>query len=424
MAEGRRVVITGVGAVTPIGAGKEDLWRSVLEGRRGGRRITLFDPSTYPSQVACEVPDFDPLDHLDAKRARRLDRCSQFGLAAARMAVADAGLVMDHEDRERVGVYLGSALGGISYAEDQHQEFIEGGLRHVSPMLALAVFGGANAANISMELGAFGPSLGNANSCASGAIGVGEAFRAIKRGEVDVAVAGGAEAPIAPLTFGAFAVIKAMSMRNDDPATASRPFDRDRDGFVMAEGAGVLVLEELGHAITRDATVYGEVRGFGVTSDAYHMTSPRPDGAQAARAMSAALAEAGLAPKDIDYVAAHASATKLNDSTETLAIKKALGAYAYEVPISGTKGMHGHALGASGAIELVICALILQRGVLPATVNLFEPDPSCDLRYIRDHPVERRVTTMLKNSFGFGGINAALVLRTVESRAGATHTGS
>jgi len=406
----RRVVITGVGAVTPIGTGKEELWRGVLEGRRGGRLVTLFDASTYPSRVAAEVPDFDPLDHLDAKRARRLDRCAQFGLAAARMAVADAALSMEREDRARVGVYIGSALGGISYAEDQHQDFVEGGLRHVSPMLALAVFGGANAANVSMDLGALGPSLGNANSCASGAIGVGDAFHAIKRGEVDVAVAGGAEAPLAPLTYGAFAVIKAMSMRNDDPTTASRPFDRDRDGFVMAEGAGVLVLEEHGHAVRREAPIYGEVRGFGVTSDAYHMTSPRPDGAQSARAMTLALDEAGLSPEGIDYIAAHASATRLNDSTETLAIKRALGAHAYTVPVSGTKGMHGHALGASGAIELAICALVLQRGVLPTTVNLFEPDPSCDLAYIRDHPVERRITTMLKNSFGFGGINAALVL--------------
>jgi len=406
----RRVVITGLGGVTPIGTGKEGLWQGALEGRRGGRRITLFDASAYPSQVAAEVPDFDPLDYLDAKRARRLDRCSQFGLAAARMAVDDARLVMDREDRERVGVYIGSALGGISYAEDQHGDFMRDGLRHVSPMLALAVFGGANAANVSMELGAFGPSRSNANSCASGAIGVGEAFRAIKRDEVDVAVAGAAEAPIAPLTFGAFAVIKAMSTRNDDPATASRPFDRDRDGFVMAEGAGVLVLEELGHALRRDALVYGEVLGFGVTNDAYHMTAPRPDGRQAARAIQLALNEAGLPPEAIDYVAAHASSTPLNDATETLAIKQALGHHAYTIPISGTKGMHAHALGASGAIELVLSALVLERGVLPATTNLFHPDRDCDLAYIRDKPVEQHVTYLLKNSFGFGGNNAALVL--------------
>jgi len=407
----RRVVITGVGAVTPIGVGKEELWRGVLEGRRGVRAIGLFDASAYPTRMAAEVGDFDPLDHLDAKRARRLDRCSQFGLAAARMAVADARLDMAREARERVGVYIGSALGGISYAEEQHTDFVEGGLRHVSPMLALAVFGGANAANISMELGACGPSAGNANSCASGAIGVGDAFRAIKRGDIDAAVAGGAEAPIAPLTFGAFAVIKAMSQRNDDPATASRPFDRDRDGFVMGEGAGILVLEEREHALRRDAPIYGEVRGFGVTSDAYHMTAPRPDGSQATRAMRLAIEEAGLVATDIDYIAAHASSTVLNDSTETLAIKQALGGHAYRIPISGTKGMHAHALGASGAIELAICALMLQRGVLPATVNLFDPDPACDLDYIRDHPVERRVMHLLKNSFGFGGSNASLVLR-------------
>ena len=406
----RRVVITGLGAVTPIGIGKEELWQGVLQGRRGGRRITRFDPTPYPSQVAAEVDNFDPLDYLDAKRARRLDRFSQFGLAAAQMAIADGRLDLDRVERERVGVYIGSALGGIAYAEAQHSDFVVEGLRGVNPMLALAVFSGASSANVAMDIGAYGPSIGNANSCASGTIGVGEAYRAIKSGEIDAAVAGGVEAPLAPLTFGAFAIIKVLSTHNACPAEASRPFDRDRDGFVMAEGAGLVILEELGHALRRDAPIYAEVLGFGTTSDAYHMTAPRPDAVQAARSITLALEEAGLPADALDYIAAHASATVLNDKTETLAIKRALGDHAYRIPVSGTKGMHAHSLGASGAIELVICALVMERGVLPATVNLFTPDPACDLCYVRDRPVERRITYMLKNSFGFGGVNAALVL--------------
>ena len=406
----RRVVMTGIGAITPIGIGKEELWQGVLQGRRGGRRITRFDPTPYPSQVAAEVDNFDPLDYLDAKRARRLDRFSQFGLAAAQMAIADARLDMDRVERERVGVYIGSALGGIAYAEAQHSDFVVEGLRGVNPMLALAVFSGASSANVAMDIGAYGPSIGNANSCASGTIGVGEAYRAIKSGEIDVAVAGGVEAPLAPLTFGAFAIIKVLSTHNACPAEASRPFDRDRDGFVMAEGAGLVILEELGCALRRDAPIYAEVLGFGTTSDAYHMTAPHPDAVQAARSITLALEEAGLPPDALDYVAAHASATVLNDKTETLAIKRALGDHAYRIPVSGTKGMHAHSLGASGAIELAICALVMERGVLPATVNLFTPDPACDLCHVRDRPVERRVTYMLKNSFGFGGVNAALVL--------------
>ena len=406
----RRVVITGLGAVTPIGIGKEELWQGVLQGRRGGRRITRFDPTPYPSQVAAEVDNFDPLDYLDAKRARRLDRFSQFGLAAAQMAIADARLDLDRVERERVGVYIGSALGGIAYAEAQHSDFVVEGLRGVNPMLALAVFSGASSANVAMDIGAYGPSIGNANSCASGTIGVGEAYRAIKSGEIDAAVAGGVEAPLAPLTFGAFAIIKVLSTHNACPAEASRPFDRDRDGFVMAEGAGLVILEALDHALRRDAPIYAEVLGFGTTSDAYHMTAPRPDAVQAARSITLALQEAGLPADALDYIAAHASATVLNDKTETLAIKRALGDHAYRIPVSGTKGMHAHSLGASGAIELVICALVMERGVLPATVNLFNPDPACDLCYVRDRPVECRITYMLKNSFGFGGVNAALVL--------------
>ncbi len=408
----RRVVVTGLGVISAIGVGADALWQGVLEGRRGVRRITRFDPSPFPSQVAAEVDAdlFDPLDYMDAKRARRLDRFSQFALAASRMAVDDARLDLEREDRGRVGVFLGSALGGVAYAEEQHGAYVAHGLRAVSPMLALAVFGGAGGANIAMDLGVSGPSIANANSCASGTIAVGEAFRVVARGDADIVVAGAAEAPLSTLTFGAFAVIRALSTRNDDPAAASRPFDRDRDGFVMAEGAGVLVLEELGHAVRRDAPVYGEVLGFGATNDAYHMTAPRPGGAQAARAAALALDDAGLLPADIDYIAAHASATALGDTAEVEAIRRVFGEHAPRIPVSATKGMHGHALGATGAIELAITALALRHETLPATVNLCQPDPGCGLAYVRDRPLPYRATRILKNSFGFGGINAALVL--------------
>jgi 3-oxoacyl-[acyl-carrier-protein] synthase II len=408
--EQRRVVITGVGGITPIGIGKDEIWKSVLACRRAGRPITRFDATSFSSQIAAEVNNFAPLDFIDAKRARRFDRFSQFGVATARLAIQDAGLIMEQEQRERVGVYIGSALGGIAYAEEQHVDFVASGSRSIHPMLALSVFSGASSANVAMDIGAYGPSLGNSNSCASGTIGIGEAMRAIRSGDVDVAIAGGVEAPLAPLTFGAFAIIKVLSTRNDDPATASRPFDKDRDGFVMAEGAGLLVLEELGHAVRRDAAIYAEVLGYGVTSDAYHMTAPRPDAVQSGRSIALALRDAGLPPESINYVAAHASSTVLNDKTETLAIKRALGDHAYRIPVSGTKGMHAHALGASGAMELLICALVMKHNIIPATVNLCEPDPDCDLAYVRDQPKEYEVSYMIKNSFGFGGVNATLVL--------------
>jgi 3-oxoacyl-[acyl-carrier-protein] synthase II len=407
--EPRRVVVTGIGAITPIGSGAAGLWAGVRRGVSGVRRITRFDPEPFPSQIAAEVEGFEPRDYMDARRVRRLDRFSQFGLAASLLAVEDARLTLDG-NRDRIGAYLGSALGGVAYAEEQHAGFIRGGLRSVSPLLALAVFGGAGSCNVAIELGITGPNIANANSCASGAIAIGEAFRTIREGRADVILAGGVETPLAPLTFGAFALIKAMSTANDDPARASRPFDRDRDGFVMAEGSGVLVLEAYEHALRRDADIYAEVLGYATTTDAHHMTAPLPSGAQAARAVSLALEEAGVSPAQLDYVNAHGSATPLNDKTETLVLKRGLGEAAAAIPISGTKGLHGHALGASGAIEAAICALVFEHDWLPPTTNLDHPDADCDLDYIRDDGRERRVERVLTTSFGFGGINAALVL--------------
>ena len=404
------MVVTGIGAITPIGTGKEALWCGVRRGVSAVRAVTRFDASPFATRIAAEVDGFDPLDYVDERKARRLDRFALFSLAATRLALDDARFDMRREEPDEVGIYIGSALGGIAFGEQQHVSYVKTGIRAVHPMLALAVFGGASSCNIAIEIGASGPNVANANSCASGAIAIGEAFRVIKHGGASTVLAGGVEAPLAPLTFGSFALIKAMSTRNDDPAHASRPFDRDRDGFVMAEGAAVLVLEELGHALRRGAPVYAEVLGYGLSNDAYHMTAPLPSGRQAARAIRLALGEAGLDPCAIGYVNAHASSTPLNDRTETLAIKEALGDHARDVPVSGTKGLHAHALGATGAIEAAICALAIERRFLPATANLEHPGDDCDLRYVRGAGEARAVDYVLSNSFGFGGINAALVL--------------
>jgi 3-oxoacyl-[acyl-carrier-protein] synthase II len=403
----RRVAITGLGPITPIGNGVDGLWDGVRRGESAVRGISRFDSTGFSSRVAAEV-DFEPLDFMTPKKAHRLDRFSQIALAAALMALADAGLA--DAAACGMGIYTGSALGGIAFAEDQHVVFMERGVRAVSPMLALSVFGGASSCNIAIELGLTGPSVANANSCASGTIAIGEAARLIRDGRAGAMLAGGVEAPLAPLTFGAFDIIKVLSGRNDDPATASRPFDRDRDGFVMAEGGAMLVLEEWDRAEQRGAHIYAEVLGYATTNDAHHMTAPRPDGAQAARAMTEALADADLPPEAIDYVNAHASSTVLNDPVECLAIRRALGDHAERVAVSGTKGLHGHALGATGAMETVISALALERGHLPGSANLTNLDPACDLDIIppggRDAPIRH----LVKNSFGFGGINACLVL--------------
>lgn len=416
----KRVVITGLGAVTPIGIGRKGLWEGVLRGVSAVQRITRFDPGEFRSQVAAQVNDFDPQDWVhDGKKLRRLDRFSQFGLAAAMMALDDAHLDLKATSNpyspEEIGCYIGTALGGISYAEEQHAVYLNDGIRAVSPMLALSIFGGAASCNIAIELGLNGPNVANANSCASGTIALGEAFRLIRQGGARAMLAGGVEAPLAPLVYGSFSVIKAMSSANETPELACRPFDRNRDGFVMAEGGAVLLLEEYESALERGASIYGEILGYGTTNDAYHMTAPLPGGYQAARSMRMALYEAGLNPAQIGYINAHASSTPLNDRTETQALKQVFGELAYQVPISGTKGLHGHALGATGAIEAAICNLVFCHDYLPPTTNLRDADPECDLCYIKDTGLHRRVDTILSNSFGFGGINAALVFGRVEN---------
>ena len=407
----REVVITGIGCVTPIGTGVEGLWAGLKAKRSAVRVITRFDPTPFKSRVAAEIDGFIGADHLPEKAVRRLDRFSQLGVTAAALAVEDASLDLATEDRDRIGVTMGSALGGVAEAETQAGTYMRLGLKHVAPTLATAVFGGAVSCNIAIQFRVSGPNATNGMSCASGTIGVGDAFHAIRAEKADVMLAGGAEAPLAPLSFGAFTLIRAMSTRNEDPSTASRPFDKGRDGFVMGEGAAVLVLEEKARALARGARVYAEVLGYAVTNDAYHMSAPKPDGREAARAVRLALEDAHVAPHEIAYVNAHGSSTPLNDSTETLAFKQVFGDHASRLAISGTKGYYGHPLGASGAIEAAICARGMHRGWLPPTVNLQDPDPACDLDFLSNGGLDHAPELVVSNSFGFGGVNAAIVLR-------------
>ncbi len=408
-----RVAVTGIGIVSPLGIGVRPFWNNVLAGTVAVSVLSRFDPSAFTSRVAAQIEDFDASDYLDAKQLRRTERFGQFALAASQLALDDARFEIG-DGGDEIGVWIGSALGGLAFAEEQHDAFRAQGARAVRPLLAISVFGGASTTNVAIAYGLRGPNVANANSCAAGAVAIGDAFRAIARGDVRAALAGGAEAPLSPLVFGAFAVIKAMSTRNDDPAHASRPFDRDRDGFVMSEGAGILLLERYDDAMARGARIYGEIAGFGLTGDAHHMTAPQPEGRNSSRAMLAALREARVAPNELELVDAHGSSSPLNDATETAALKRTLGEAAYRVPVTGTKGQHGHALGATGAWEAALSLLAIHEGRVPPTVNLEHPGPDCDLDYVREHrALAPRV--VLSNSTGFGGINAALVLRSVEN---------
>jgi 3-oxoacyl-[acyl-carrier-protein] synthase II len=407
----RRVAITGIGAVTPIGITVDGMWDGLRQERSAIRSISRFDPTPFRSHNAAEVRDFDPADFLERKRAKRLDRFGHFSVACARLALQDAGIDLARENRERIGATMGSALGGIGFAEEQFGIFLTRGIGQVEPQLALNVFVGAASCNVAIEFGLMGPNSTNGMSCASGTIGVGDAFRLIRDDYADAMLCGGVEAPLMPLCFAAFTIIRAMSTRNDDPEHASRPFDRGRDGFVMGEGGAVLVLEEYERARARGARIYAEVMGYGNSNDAHHMTAPRPDASQAARAMRLALRDGNVNPADVSYVNAHGSSTPLNDPTETAAIRQVFGDHAEHLQVSSTKGYYGHALGASGAFEVAISALALDRGWLPPTLNLDEPGDGCDLDYIPKVGRQKGVDYALSNSFGFGGINAALVLK-------------
>jgi len=405
-----RVFITGIGAITPIGTGRHDLWQGVLAGKRAVQRVDRFDATPFRSQVAGQVNGFDPVAHLQRKQAQRTDRFSQFAIAAAQLAFDDAAHLPQRGDGD-FGVWVGSALGGVAYAERQYEAYHSGGIRSVHPMLALSVFGAAACCNIAIHFGVHGPSIANSNSCAAGAVAIGDAFRAVRDGVCRAALAGGIEAPLAPLTFGAFDVIRAMSTRNDDPLGASRPFDSARDGFVMAEAACLLLLERERDVVARGATPYAEVAGFALTNDGDHMTAPRSDGREAARAMTLALREAGALPEEVDHVNAHGSSTPLNDPTESRAIRNALGERSDQIPVSAIKGMMGHALGATGAVEAALCALGIRESVVVPTVNLVSPGEGCDLHYAPPSPLHMRQRLVLSNSFGFGGLNAALAFR-------------
>ncbi len=407
----RRAVITGIGPITCIGTGREDFWRGIRAEKSGIQRISTFDTTAFHAHCGGEIRDWVPEDHFPPHRLKRLDRYAQFSVASARMALEDAGLAYSREEpQHRVGVSFGTALGGIANAEDQHAHFLKKGTRGVNQTLALQVFGGSAHSNIAIEFGFRGVGTTNSNSCASGTVAVGEALRYIRDDFADVIVAGGAEAPLSPLTFGAFAIIKTMSQWTGQPAEASRPFDLRRDGFVMGEGATSLIIEELEHARKRGAHIYAEVLGYSLNNDAFHMTSPLPSGESCIRAMRAALQDAQLAPQQIDYVNAHASSTQLNDSTETMALKQVFGAHAVQMPVSGTKAFTGHPLGATGAIEAALCALAIERNWVPPTLNREVPDPACDLDVVPHHGRAAELNYVLSNSFGFGGINSCVVL--------------
>jgi 3-oxoacyl-[acyl-carrier-protein] synthase II len=420
MSDRRRVWITGIGVVAPIGTGLDAFCDGLRRATSPVKRIDRFDPSPFRSQVAAQVDDFDPLAWMPPKTARQLDRFSQFGMVAGRLALDDGGLVPGAPgapEPERVGIYLGSALGGIAFAEEQHERYLEKGIRQVAPTLALAVFGGAAPANLGIALDVRGPILSTANSCASGAVALGEALGDLREGRVDAAIAGGCEVPLSPLAFGAFDIIRALSAgRNDDAAHAARPFDAERDGFVMGEGAALLVLEDAEAASRRGAIPYAELLGYGATSDAHHMVQPRADGREAARAATIALDDAGVDPGEIDYVNAHASSTPIGDVAEARALTMALGERAATVPVSGTKAYYGHPLGASGAIEAAICALAIRDGWVPKSVNLVEPEAEIGalLPELLCDPRDGTYRRILSTSFGFGGLNAALVFGSPE----------
>jgi 3-oxoacyl-[acyl-carrier-protein] synthase II len=408
----KRVVITGVGQITSIGIGKEKFWAAIKGKTSGIGPVSTFDPSIFKAASAAEVSDWKPQEFFPPHRLKRLDRYAQFAVASAKLALDDSGLRYSPDDpQQRVGVSFGTALGGVSSAECQHAAFVKGGPKSVHQTLALQVFGGSAHSNIAIEFGLRGVGTTNSNSCASGNVAIGEALRYIREGWADVMIAGAAEAPLSPLTYGAFAFIRTMSRAH--PSIACRPFDRERDGFVMGEGAAALVLEEYGHAKARGANIYAEVVGYSLNNDAFHMTTPLPTGKSCIRAIRDALKFAKINPEQIDYINAHASSTQLNDANEALCIQKIFNGQAKQVPVSGTKAYYGHPLGASAAIEGVVCALAIRDGLVPPTLNYQTPDPLCDLDVVPDEPREKALRYVLSNAFGFGGINSCVVYKKV-----------
>ncbi|BBI34479.1 3-oxoacyl-[acyl-carrier-protein] synthase 2 [Cohnella abietis] len=410
----QRVVVTGMGVVTSLGSDLPTFWSNILNGKSGISQIEAFDTTEYTTKIAAEIKDFDPSAYIDKKEIRKMDRFVQFGVMASKLAVEDANLVIgDNADPERVGVVVGSGIGGLGTWEDQHTILMEKGPRRVSPFFIPMMIANMASGQVSISTGAKGPNSAAVSACATGTHSIGDSFKMIQRGDADVMICGGAEATIRPIGMAGFCSMRAMSTRNDEPEKASRPFDVDRDGFVMGEGAGVLILESLEHAQQRGARIYAEVIGYGMSGDAYHMTDPDPDGA--ARCMKKALNDAGIEPEAIQYINAHGTSTGVGDKSETTAIKKAFGDHAYKLAVSSTKSMTGHLLGAAGGVEAVILGLTLQNGVIPPTVNLDNQDPELDLDYVPNTAREADVQVALSNSFGFGGHNATIIMRKYEA---------
>lgn len=407
----KRVVITGLGIISPLGNDVNTFWNHLIAGKSGVGNITHFDTTDYAVKIAAEVKDFDPLNYIDKKEARRMDRFVQFAVAAAKEALKHAELDMNKVDANRVGVYVGSGIGGLSTLENQHRVLMERGPRRVSPFFVPMMIANMSSGMVSIHTGAKGPNSAAISACATGTHCVGDSFKMLQRGDADVMLAGGTEATILPMAIAGFSAMGALSSRNDDPQKASRPFDRDRDGFVMGEGAAVLVLETLEHAQKRGANIIAEVVGYGMTADAYHITSPDPQGDGAKRSMEMALSDAGLKPEDIDYINAHGTSTDINDKFETMAIKAAFGEHAHKLAISSTKSMMGHLLGAAGAIEAAVLALTLKEQIIPPTINLENPDPECDLDYVPNESRKARVRAAISNSLGFGGHNATICIK-------------
>jgi len=407
----RRVVVTGIGLISPLGTGTAKNWQALLRGESGIASLTRFDTSRYATRFGGEVKDFDPLVFIDRKEVRKMDPFIRFGLAAAELAVADSAIPAADLQSDRAGVYVGSGIGGLGSIEENHKVLLEKGPDRVSPFFLIQTIINEASGQISIRFGAKGPNCANATACSTGTHAIGDSFRIVARGEADIMIAGGAEAPLTPLSLAGFNSIKAISERNDEPAKASRPFDAKRDGFVMGEGAGVLVLEELGRALRRDARIYAEVVGYGMTSDAYHVAAPDPTGDGAARVMQRAIEDAGIGPEDVQYINAHGTSTELNDKTETAAIKRVFGDQARRLGVNSTKSMTGHLLGAAGGIEAGFTALALFHQTMPPTINQEFPDPECDLDYVPNAAREAAIRHGLSNSFGFGGTNGALVLK-------------
>ncbi|HHY47520.1 MAG TPA: beta-ketoacyl-ACP synthase II [Firmicutes bacterium] len=410
----RRVVITGIGVVSPIGIGRQAYFDALSRGKNGIDRVTSFDASPFRTQMAGEVKGFDPEAYMGPREAYRMDRFAQFAVASARQAVEDAGLTISPELRDRAGVVMGCGIGGIRTLEEQAKGLHVEGPRRVSPFFVPMMISNMSSGQVAISLNLRGPNITLTTACAASTHAIGEAFRIIARGEADVMIAGGTEAAVTPLGFAGFCALRAMSRRNDDPTRAMRPFDKDRDGFVMGEGAGAIVMESLEHALSRNANIYAEMAGYGQTCDAHHIVEPDPTGEQPARAMALALRDAGLTPTDVDYINAHGTSTVLNDRCETLAIKRVFGSHAYKLKVSSTKGMTGHLLGAAGAVEAIACVFAIATGIVPPTINYETPDPELDLDYVPNSAVKADVRVAMSNSFGFGGHNAVIVMKRFE----------